>query len=62
MITSKSTEIEAYMLFNELSFENILPKAYFLGNTYSVKIKNNILFDSSKEELPIENTSIGKYI
>lgn len=54
-------EIEAYMLFNELSFENILPKAYFLENSYSVKIKNNILFDCSIEERPIDNTSSGKH-
>ncbi|KAF8790230.1 Transcription factor E2F1 like protein [Argiope bruennichi] len=50
VIKSKCTEIEAYLLCNDVSLANLIhPKALFKENSYQIKIDNNILEDNGPD-------------
>ncbi|GBM56374.1 Transcription factor E2F1 [Araneus ventricosus] len=64
LIKSKCTEVEAYLLCNDVSLANLVhPKALFKENSYQVKIENNSLdgneSDSSNDKLYLNEHDIS---
>ncbi|GIY53896.1 hypothetical protein CDAR_87102 [Caerostris darwini] len=62
VLTSKNTEIEAYLLLEDFSFTNILhPNAVLQKNSYQVKLENKVLEETKvKLELPDENSCLNE--